>query len=118
MAFDGTSKVIDTQRQRQIEFESLAGSQGHPLFEGIGLWAGFRRDLAPGLSRKGSLKPVCFPALISYDDMYRLPRLHVHPSRREAKIIDDDLHVLILGGAGSQAQHEDHQEFDHSLVPC
>ena len=64
VAFDGTSKVIDARRQCQIEFKALAGSQGHPLLERAGLRAGFWHDLDPGLSGKGSLKPVRFPALI------------------------------------------------------
>ena len=81
MAFDGTPKMIDARRQRQIEFEPVAGSQGHPLLESVGLWAGFRHDLDPGLSRKGSLKPVCFPALVPHHEVQGLPCPHVNPSR-------------------------------------
>ena len=81
MAFDGTSKVIDARRQRQIEFKMLAGSQGHPPLDQISLQARIRNDLVPGLSRKGSLKPVRFPALISHYQMHGLPCLHIYPSR-------------------------------------
>ncbi len=104
VAFDGTSKVIDARRQRQVEFEPLAGSQGHPLLERAGLRTGFRHDLDTGLSGKGSLKPVCFPALISHHKVQRLPCLHIDPRRCESKIVDDDGYVLIFGGTGSKAQ--------------
>ncbi len=81
MAFDGTPKVIDARRQRQIEFEPLAGSQRYPLLERMSLRAGFRRDPDLGLSRKGTLKPVRFAALIPHHEVHRLPCLHVNPSR-------------------------------------
>lgn len=118
VAFDGTSKVIDARRQLQIEFESLTGSQGRPLPEKAGLRAGFRHDLDPGLSGKGSLKPVCFPALVPHHEAQGLPCLHIDPRRCESKIVDDDGYILIFGGTGPKAQHEDGQEFDHSQAPC
>ena len=118
VAFDGTSKVMDARRQRQHEFKMLAGSQGHPLPERVGLRAGFRHDLDPGLSGKGSLKPVCFPALIPHHEVQGLPCLHIDPRRREAKIVDDDGHVLIFEGTSCESQQEDCQAFDHSQAPC
>ncbi len=33
VAFDGTSKVIDARRERQIEFKTLAGGQRYPLLD-------------------------------------------------------------------------------------
>ncbi len=80
MAFDGTSKVIDARRERQVEFESLTGGQGSPLLERVGLSAGFRCNLDPGLSGKGTLKPVCFPALVPHHEVQGLPCLHIDPS--------------------------------------
>lgn len=118
MAFDGTPKVMDARRQRQVEFEPLAGSQGYPLLESAGPRAGFRHDPDPGLSGKGRLKPVRFPALVPHHEAHGLPCPHVHPSRRESKIVNDDGHVLIFGGTGSEAQQEDCQAFDHSPAPC
>ena len=81
VAFDGTSKMMDARWQRQIEFEPLAGSQGYPLLERVSLRAGFRRDQDLGLSRKGTLKPVRFAALIPHHEVHGLPCLHVNPSR-------------------------------------
>ena len=81
MAFDGTPKVIDARRQRQIEFEPLAGDQGHPLLQGPGRLAGLCDDLDPVLSQQGALKPVRFPALIPHHEVHGLPGLHVHPRR-------------------------------------
>ena len=118
VAFDGTSKVIDARRQCQIECKTLAGSQGYPLLERVGLRAGFRHDLDPGLSGKGSLKPVRFPALVPHHEVQGLPCLHIDPRRREAKIVDDDGHVLMFGGTGREAQQEDCQAFDRSQAPC
>ena len=118
MAFDGTSKVIDPRRQRQHEFETLAGSQEYPLLWEAGLWACFRHDLELDLTRKGSLKPVCFPALVPHYEVQGLPCLHIDPLRREAKIVDDDGHVLIFGGTGREPQKDDWDQFDHSPAPC
>ena len=81
MAFDGASKVIDARRESQHEFKPLTGSQGYPLLERAGLRTGFRIDLDPGMSRKGSLKPVRFPALIPHHEVQGLPCLQIHPSR-------------------------------------
>ncbi len=103
MAFDGAPEVIDPRRQGHDEFKALAGSQGNPLLQGSGLKAGIRHDLDAGLGKQGTLKPVCFPALIPHHQAHGLSGLHVNPSRREAKIVNDDPHFLILGGAGNQA---------------
>ena len=81
MAFDGTPKVIDARRQRQVEFEPLTGDQRYPLLWRAGLRASFRHNLDPGLSRKGSLKPVCFPALVPHHEAQGLPCLHIDPRR-------------------------------------
>ena len=97
MPFDGTPEVIDARRQRQIEFEPLTGSQGYPLLEGVNLRAGIRHDLDPVLGQEGTLKAVRFPALIPHHEVYALPGRHVHPSRRQAKFVNDDAHLLVLG---------------------
>ncbi len=104
MPFDGTPKVIHTRRQCQNEFKPLAGGQGNPVLECVGLPAGIRHDVDPGLGQQGTLKPVRFPALIPHHQAHGLSGLHVNPSRREAKIVNDDPHLLILGRTGNQAQ--------------
>ncbi len=118
MAFNGTPKVIDARRQRQIEFEPLTGGQGHPLLEGAGLLAGIRHDLDSMLGDQGTLKLVGFPALIPHHEVHGLPCPQVDPSRREPKIVDDDGHVLKFGGTSCESQREDRQEFDRSPAPC
>ena len=110
--------MIDAGRQGQHEFKALARDQWHPLLEGADRFAGVRRDLDPRVGKQTTLKPVRFPALIPHHQAHGLPCLHVNPSRRESKIIDDDLHLLILGGAGAKTKQEDCQEFDHSPAPC
>ena len=109
MAFDGTPKVIDARREGQHEFKPLAGSQGNTLFECVGLPAGIRHEVDPGSGKQATVKTVEFPALIPHHQVHELPCLYVHPGRRESKIIDDDLHLLIPGGAGSEAQQKDRQ---------
>ena len=118
MAFDGTSKVIDAWRESQHEFKALAGSQGYPLLDRTSLWAGLRHDLDSGLIRKSSLKPVRFPTLIPHQQAHGLPGPHVHPSRCESKIFNDDGHVLVFGGTSHESQYEERQEFDHPPAPC
>ena len=118
MAFDGTPKVIDACRERQHEFKALAGDQGHPLLRGAGRPAGIRHHLDPRVGKQGTLKAVCFPALIPHDEVHGLPGPHVNPSRRESKIIHDDGRLLVLGGAAREAQQEDCQAFDRSQAPC
>ena len=118
MTFDGTPKVIHARRQGQHKFEPLTGSQGNPLLKGAGLLAGIRHDLDSMLGNQGTLKLVGFPALIPHHEVHGLPCPQVDPSRREPKIVDDDGHVLVLGGTGAKAQHEDQKEFDRSPAPC
>ena len=118
MPFDGAPKVIDARRECQHEFKALAGGQGNTLFECVNLLAGIRYDLDPGVVKQGTVKPVRFPALIPHHQAHGLPCLDVHLIRRKAKIIDDDLHLLIFGGAGSDAQQKNRQQFDHSPAPC
>ena len=81
MTFDGTPKVIHTRRQGQHKFEPLTGSEGHPLLEGAGLLPGIRHDLDSRLGRKGTLKPMRFPALIPHHEVHGLPCPQVDPSR-------------------------------------
>ena len=104
MPFDGTPKVIHTRRQCQHKFKPLAGGQGNPVLECVGLPAGIRHDVDPRVGKQGTLKPVRFPALIPHHQAHGLSCLHVNPSRRESKIVNDDLHFLILGGAGPKTQ--------------
>ncbi len=118
MPFDGTPKVIHTRRQCQHEFKPLAGGQGNPVLECVGLRTGIRHDLDPGVGKQGTLKPVGFPALIPHHQVHGLPCPHVNPSRRESKIVNDDRHFLILGGTGTKTQQENRKEFDHSPTPC
>lgn len=118
MAFDGAPEMIDAGREGQHEFKALAGGQGNTLFECVGLQAGIRHEVDAGPGKQGTVKPVEFPALIPHHEVHGLSRLHVHPGRRKSKIIDDDLHLLVPGGAGSEAQQKDHQQFDHSPAPC
>ncbi len=118
MTFDGTPIVIHTRRQGQHKFEPLTGSQGNPLLEGAGLFAGIRHDLDSRFGRKGTLKPMRFPALIPHHEVHGLPCPQVDPRRREPKIVDDNGHVLVLGRTGAKTQHEDQKEFDHSQTPC
>ena len=80
----------------------------------VGRLAGIRHDVDPGVSKQSTVKPMEFPALISHQQMHGLPGLHVHPSRRESKIVNDDLHLLILGGTGAEAEHEEHQVKDQT----
>ncbi len=118
MPFDGTPEVIHPGRQSQHEFEPLAGGQGHPLLKGVNLPAGIRHDLDPVLGQEGTLKPVRFPALVPHDEAHGLPCRHVHLSRRHAKFVNDDAHLLVLRGTSRESQQEDRQAFDHSQAPC
>ena len=118
MAFDGTPEVIHPGRQGQHEFKPLAGGQGHPLLEGVNLRAGLQHDLDPVLGQEGTLKAVRFPALIPHHQEHGLPGRHVHQSRRQAKFVNDDAHLLVLGGASPESQQENCQAFDHSQAPC
>ena len=74
------------------------------MIEGAGRLAGIRHDLDAGLSQQGTLKPVRFPALIPHHQVHGLSGLHVNPRRGEAKIVNDDPHLLILRRTGNQAQ--------------
>lgn len=118
VAFDGAPEMIDAGRQCQHEFKALAGDEGHPLLERAGRLAGIRHDFDPVLSQEGTLKPVRFPALVPHHQEHGLPCRHVHLSRRQAKFVNDDGHLLILGGTSRESQKEDCQAFDHSQAPC
>ena len=110
--------MIHPLRQRQNESKVLAGGQRKSLLERLGPLAGIRRKLNVKSGKRDTLKPVKFPALIPHHQVHGLPGPYVNSIRRESEIVNDDPHLLILGGTGAEAKPEDHQGFDHAQAPC
>ncbi len=89
------------------------------MFEQIRLLAGIRHNADQGPDKQRTVKSVKFPALIPHHQAHGLPGCDVNSGRRESKIVNDDLHLLIFGRTGPETeQQEGQQGFDHSHTSC
>ncbi len=114
MPFDRTPKVIHARRYDQKELKALSRGEGKAVFKRIGLPAVIRHDGDPRQGQQGTLKPMKFSALIPHHQVHGLPSLQVNPNRRKAKIVNNDLYLLIPGRTRAEAKQKERETTYHA----